>query len=217
MRLDSRSKGKPRLLLDAGIHGDEPGSVSGLAHWLETDAGEWLDRLDVSAFPCVNPYGFENGTRGSRESPDLNREFDQPDAPLTRIIAASVDRERFHLAIDLHEDCDFLEFYMYELRRSPPYLAPEMLSAAANSVGLAHDREVSGRRTDHGLIRLPVDEGIFQARRGWPIAFYLFKRCSGHVITPETPGRQPMSARIDIHRTLLNVACSFLVGRKEAP
>ncbi len=217
MRLNSRRGGKPRLLIDAGIHGDEPGSVLGLAHWLENDAGKWLDRLEFSAFPCINPFGFEKATRGSRESADLNRQFDEPDAPLTRIISASLAQERFNLAMDLHEDCDFLEFYMYELRRSPPYLAPGMLSAAADSVELAHDREVGGRRTDHGLIRLPVDERVFQARRGWPIAFYLFKSCSDHVITPETPGRQPMNARIDIHRALLNVACASLAGRKEIP
>lgn len=215
MLIETPSVKGPRLLIDAGIHGDEPASILGLTDWLQKDAGNWIGRLNISVFPCINPYGFENETRGGRESPDLNRQFDQQDAPLTGILACALAGKRYDLAMDLHEDRDFSEFYMYELRRSPPYLAPQMLSAAAEFAPLAHDREVGTRRTDHGLIRLPTDERTFKARRGWPIAFFLFRRCSYHVITPETPGRQPLNARNDIHRVLLNAACAFLAGRKE--
>ena len=110
----------PKLLIDAGIHGEEPASTLGLVAWLERDASPWMKHMNIPILPCLNPYGFEHGIRGSRDAPDLNRQFDQPLAPLTRLIARALAGERFALVLDLHEDCDFEGFYLSELKSDPP-------------------------------------------------------------------------------------------------
>ncbi len=206
-----------KLLIDAGIHGEEPASTLGLAAWLEHDAAPWMKHLNITILPCLNPHGFEHGTRGSRDTPDLNRQFDQPDAPPTRLVARALAAERFALALDLHEDCDFAGFYLYELKFAPPYLGERVVQAASTLSPLSHHEPVGTFRTEHGLIRPERSRASMRAREGWPIAFHHFEHVTDHVITVETPGRQPLATRTALQRVCLNEACAFLLAPTSGP
>jgi len=199
----------PPILLDAGIHGEEPAGPLGLAAWLDTRAGHWSRRFRFTVLPCLNPWGFEHGTRSSRDTEDLNRHFDEPDAPLTRLVAHALGGARQSLACDLHEDVDFDSCYLYELKAAPPFAGERLLAAAAAFVPVSNGDAVGEFRTAHGLIRPPA--GILRPaeRRGWPIAIYHFATGCAHVVTMEAPGRRPLETRIAIHRAVLDAACGF--------
>jgi len=203
----------PPLLIDAGIHGEEPAASLGLAAWLETDAPRWIRRLRFTALPCLNPWGFERGLRRSRDAEDPNRLFDIAEAPLTRLVAAALQGARFHLAMDLHEDSDFLAAYCYELKAGPPFLGDRILAAFGDrGVPLSHDEAVGPFTTEHGWLRPIHDAATLRSRQGWPIAFAHFTRSTGHVVTVETPGRQPLDVRIALQGDALNEAAAFTAG-----
>ena len=212
LTLEFGSNSGPRVLIDAGIHGEEPAGPLGLAAWLETDAARWSARVGFTVLPCLNPHGFERGTRSSRDTGDLNRHFDEPDAPLTALVIHALAGRRFVLACDLHEDADFDGGYLYELKAVPPFLGERILAAAAAHVPVSDGDAVGEFRTTRGLIRPPAGVLRPAERRGWPIAIFHYAHSSDHVVTMETPGHRPLEDRIAAHRSALNAACAFVAG-----
>lgn len=69
----------PRIILSAGIHGEEPAGVYTLLAFLNRGIANYLKQFSFLILPCLNPYGFTRGVHFSREVSDLNRSFD--DAP----------------------------------------------------------------------------------------------------------------------------------------
>ncbi len=205
--------GRP-LLVTAGIHGEEPASALGFAAWLEHDAAAVLDRIALTALPCLNPVGFERGTRGSRDVPDLNRTFDDPAFPLTRIVTAALGADRFRLVADLHEDSDFLGAYCYELADGPPFLAERALAAAAAHVPISDGEAVGDFTTRAGVIRpdpAARRDAVRQGGRGLPIALWLYGRAAPRIITFESPGARPLPERILATRAALQAVTAFLL------
>jgi len=211
LKLVFGSKSSRQVLVDAGIHGEEPGAPLGLAAWLEADGARWASRLGFTVLPCLNPWGFERGTRNSRDLEDPNRHFDEPDSPLTALVARALEGRRFALACDLHEDVDFLGAYLYELKAAPPFAGERILEAISAHVPLSNGDEVGDFRTVRGLIRPPAAMLRPTERRGWPIAFFHFANAADHLVTPETPGRQPLPARIAAQRSVLDLVCAFVL------
>ena len=66
----------PRFYLSAGIHGDEPAGLLALHDLIRDDA--WPDHLNLGICPCLNPQGFERGTRENASGHDLNRDYRTP-------------------------------------------------------------------------------------------------------------------------------------------
>lgn len=204
--------GRP-LLVTAGIHGEEPASALGLAEWLEHDAAGVLDRLALTAFPCLNPVGFERGTRGSRDCPDLNRTFHDPVFPLTRLVTAALGELRFDLAVDLHEDSDFLGAYCYELSAGRPWLAERVLAAAAAHVPVSDGDAVGEYLTRAGVLRPDPAIRREAVRRvgGMPMGLWLFERRAPQIVTFESPGARALPERVAATRAALRAACTFLL------
>lgn len=204
--------GAPSLLVTAGIHGEEPAAPLGLLDWLEHEAGGVADRLRVTVLPCLNPFGFVRATRGSRRVADLNRTFDDPAGPLTRPVARALGAERFALAMDLHEDCEFDAGYLYELRNDPPFLGERLLARMAEAIPLSDGQVVGPFTTRGGLIRAERPDELIRGRQGWPVALWLKSRSTAHVVTVETPGRRPLAVRAAVHRRLLAEGCAFVLA-----
>ena len=71
MRVVLGSGAPRRVLLSAGIHGDELAGVEALCEWLDTRAyARFLQRWDITMLPCINPWGYEYGTRENGEGHD---------------------------------------------------------------------------------------------------------------------------------------------------
>ena len=94
-----------RLLLTAGVHGNEPlGSQTALdaiASLLQES--RLRDRLDLTVLPTLNPEGLDADTRQTKNGYDANREFDSSsEKPAVRAIQDAIGTQPFDLALDLH-------------------------------------------------------------------------------------------------------------------
>jgi len=211
---------RPRLLIAAGIHGEEPAGVLGLLDWLERRAGAFIEAVDFTVFPCLNPWGFERGIRYDPAGRDLNREFNSPKHPAVAGFCAAVAGLRFDLFMDLHEDCDFYGMYLYEVAAgaqdtgaSEPTLGRRILDACRSLVQLSDGEDTGGIATQDGMIAPPVTRDDLAEWDQWPIALYAYAHHTDHVVTIETPGKQPLELRRILHGKALDLACEHVIGR----
>ncbi len=104
---------RPTVALAAGLHGDEPAGPWALIELVESGA---LDaRFAYRIWPCINPTGYEAGTRANESGIDINRTFGGGGGSLESRAVLDGDRGRtFVLSLDLHENCDASGFYCYE-------------------------------------------------------------------------------------------------------
>lgn len=223
LRLKRRRAGQA-ICLSAGIHGDEPAGVEALLRFLEgcqadPQRAKELSRHSLTIFPCINPSGYERGKRENAEGVDLNRQFDYPDAPTeVRLLRAALERERFDLSLELHEDPDAQGFYLYELGRDG---MPFWGESIVTSVGFRHpiDRRsrIDGRKASAGVIRPDATDHrfdrVWRRRKGWPQAIYQFIRGVPHTITTETPAKAAWEARVAMHLVALDAIFSRLTKK----
>lgn len=200
----------PRILVSAGIHGDEPaGPIAILEHLSQSafaDSFEWV------LFPALNPAGLLRGTRDNASGIDLNRDFLLRRAPETRFFVEQVGRfPGFDLHLSLHEDWEYDKAYLYELNSSGhASIAAELLRVTDQCIGLVDADEIDGHiPTARGFIRhaLEPDEP-----EGWPEAIFLTHKFPLLSYTLETPSRAALSARVHCFRNFLEVACTTRHG-----
>lgn len=99
----------PTALVTGGVHGYETSGVLGALTFLETEAANYADKVNLLVAPCVSPWAYERINRWNYDAIDPNRNFhaDGPARESTALIelVASID-EPFLLHIDLHETTD---------------------------------------------------------------------------------------------------------------
>ena len=98
----------PIVLVTGGVHGYETSGVHGALRFLEHDAGNYRDRVNLLVAPCVSPWAYETIQRWNMHAVDPNRSFGngaaQESAALMQLVAPI--RERVLVHIDLHETTD---------------------------------------------------------------------------------------------------------------
>ncbi len=95
------------VFLSAGIHGNEPAGVYALLEFLEKEADKYLADYNFIALPCLNPSGFEAGTRNNIAGINLNKNFKEPKRSQELVILDDFLKRqstKFFFAMDLHED-----------------------------------------------------------------------------------------------------------------
>ncbi|HUK84101.1 MAG TPA: M14 family metallocarboxypeptidase [Verrucomicrobiae bacterium] len=197
----------PTVLLSGGMHGEEPGGVEGVLRWLE--GGEWARwRVNWLVFPCINPYGWERNQRTNAQRRDVNRQFRaRTDTPESELIKRLVWGRRFGFSMEFHEDVDASGYYLYELRREPPFIGEKILRAVAKVIRINRETVIDGNRaTGRGLIRRDANGNLMRTRRRWPMAFHLYQRCTDHILGSETPVRISLARRAAAHGTALKTA-----------
>ena len=207
------SQRAPNVLVTAGIHGEEPGSVEGALRWLK--GGEWATwRVNWLVLPCINPYGWERNQRRNAQRRDINRQFrDSGDCPEVKLVKRLVAGRRFRFTLDLHEDVDASGYYLYELRREPPFIGEHIVKAVGKVIPINGDKVIDGSRaTGPGLIRREANLDSLRRRRRWPMAYYLFLNCTDHILGSETPVHFPLELRAQAHNVALRTALQTLAG-----
>jgi len=189
-----------RVLLSAGIHGDEPAGVETLCRLLEQKTYlPFLNEWEFHILPCINPTGFQNHTRENFEGIDLNRQFkeSQPGTEV-RYVQHAVDEGPFDLDLELHEDVDTPGYYLYqkELNKPEGPLGRWILDAVEPIMPLNLKPEIEGIAADRGLLaRLSEPEEM----EWWPMALYSIVQQCKRVFTLETSPRFPMETRVNAH------------------
>jgi hypothetical protein len=199
------------ILVTAGIHGEEPGSVEGALRWLES--GEWAKwRVNWFILPCINPYGWERNQRRNAQGRDINRQFRNPAVcPEAQLVKRLVKGHRFVFVLDLHEDVDSPGYYLYELCQEPPFIGERVIAAVGKVIPINRNRVIDGNCvTGPGLIRREANLSRLKQRLRWPMAYHLFLNGCRHILGSETPVHLPLQQRARAHNVALRTALSAL-------
>ena len=236
VRLTTRSAGvgQPTLLVTAGFHGDETAGPMLLTGALPLLLALLADGDDVALdiFPCVNPTGFELGTRynarGERPNNELLRyelpdgtgagELPSPRAPFrrwapcapaaeeTRALLAALEASPPHdAAIDLHQDPSARGpgTYCYHLGpREPLEVAQE---TAARIVPVLRDADVWAGRTDA--------QGFIEAHDG-SVTDYTYRRGARHAVCVETTTDTPLQHSLQVYELWMSTMIALAAGRR---
>ncbi len=192
--------GRPWFYLSAGIHGDEAAATEACLEWV-TSTTFLPDDINIMVFPCLNPWGLVNNRRTDEEGRDLNRTYHNDAVPQTAAHKAALAGRRFDLSVALHEDYDADGVYIYEARGPKPYLAEELLAAAARHLPIDTRRTIEGRSSRAGIVRRTFKPDSMPEH---PEAFVLFFHHTNRTLTIETPSESHIDARVAAHTAMLD-------------
>ncbi len=194
----------PRVLIAAGIHGDEPAGPHAVLALLESFPGKWpeLSGVQIEIVPLINPSGFDLRQRTNVHGVDLNRMFGAAaPPPEIRLLMNDYRRRQIDLFIDLHEDVDTPGFYLYELAPSEESaFGPQIISDLRKAGHPINDSSViEGMPASSGLILRTTRHLPRFFRKGAPQGLYLKKLGARRTLTFETPPRLPLEDRVNMH------------------
>jgi hypothetical protein len=190
------------VLLTGGVHGDEPAGVEAVVRFLEGFAAAYLERFTFHVIPCVNPSGYEAGTRLNGAGQDINRSMSDSDVIESITLRRMLQDRRFDIFFDLHEDYEATGYYMYEAQQQDRLLGAQIVETVKQEVGPID----SDANTDAGL-DTPISEGLFGVNpkwreQGW--SAYGYFKGANHGILPETPSTAwPLDQRVAAHHVAL--------------
>ncbi len=196
-----------KIVLSAGIHGDEPSGVECFLILLET-CPPWLKIFDLTLFPCLNPWGYERNVRTNEQGQDLNRLWKNTRSKEISHVRRILGHQCFDLTICLHEDYDAVGFYIYELTRHQTPCAPIVVKAVSRILSIDPREWIEKRRAHHGVI-IRFMKSV-PRRKYWPEAFCHFKYYTNHTLTSETPTHSPIEKRVRAHMETIRVALRWL-------
>jgi protein MpaA len=188
-----------RVLISAGMHGDEPAGVETIYYFLKKKGYQkYSKEWEITLVPCINPFGYEANTRTNHEGVDLNRKFKSSDPPQEVILAQKLFDSRFDLTIELHEDVDSPGYYLFysSALGSSPLSVHKILKNVQSIMPVNLDEEIDGIPASGGVIeRVGVDEEM----EWWPMAFYSMSKGTQASLTLETGTQFPMQTRVEAH------------------
>ncbi len=218
---------KPRVAILAGFHRHEPAGVNGVLDLLEHDASTFIKHLTLEVYPCVNPSGYEGGTRMTMAGVDLNRQFGpRSDVPEVVALLRSLASypKRYLAVLDNHQDVEEADwkypgptpdcFYLYA--SAPPgdhFAADIVASLPAESVFRGDN--VYGDRCINGVIDSTANLASSPYAQSCDLEQHMFRedraiRC----LAFETPGSWPLDKAASLHRTAITSALRLLVTTK---
>ncbi len=208
-------KGNPRrILISGGIHGDEPAGVETICVFLENQLyknflGDW----EFTLLPCINPSGFEAGTRNNKDDIDLNRMFKEATTPQEVDFVKIVLDQPYDLDLELHEDVDSPGYYLYQKDQSAELssLGRAILDRVESIHPLNLAEEIEEVPAERGLLsRLSEPDEM----EWWPMALYAHTRGCSHVCTLETSPALPMDVRVQAHLLAIQTALEQTEGKE---
>jgi len=200
-------------LISAGIHGDEPAGVETLCAFIENNKFEkFADEWELTFLPCLNPYGYEYGSRENYEGKDLNRLFKENPPPAEVAFAKSVLETPYELTIELHEDFMSPGYYLYQKGCQPEDddLGGKIIRAVENIMPINLNSVIDGNPAQGGIM---IPENDFNSMDWWPMALYSFSKGSKMCLTLETATRFSMDVRVEAHLAAIDTALNCFSGK----
>ena len=209
VRIPSAGAASRRLFLAAGVHGDEPAAVTAVLQFLEERRREQYPGIDFTIYPCVNPDGFDAGTRENATGDDINRSFHGEGTPESRALRRSLEGNRFDYWIDAHEDYAEDGYYMFAPTDSE--WAADVVAAVGKVGPVTAKPEIDEMKIVAGIVDHEKDvPDMMEERQDWPLAFYMIKNFSKRGFTPETPGLLDLDLRVRMQLAAYDAALSML-------
>ena len=195
-----------RALISAGIHGDEPGGIESIINFLKnSNYLDYIKEWEITLIPCINPYGYEFGTRTNHQGKDLNRLFKLKNPPEEVVFAQSILETDFKLIIDLHEDNESHGYYLYQTGLSKTYekIGLEILNSLEGIMPINLETEIAGSQADQGIIGKELE---ILSMDWWPMALYGLSKGTQMCLTLETSSLFDMETRVHAHLTAIKTA-----------
>ena len=207
-------KGNPRrVLISAGIHGDEPGGIESLLSFLNNNHySPYIDLWEFTFLPCINPHGYEFGTRENHEGKDLNRFFKEDEPPVEVSFVQSILNTPFDLTIELHEDYESAGYYLYQkgVDAKDDALGFEILDAIKHIMPINLNDEIDGSSAVQGVIGKGIDISTMD---WWPMALYGLLKGVSRCLTLETASHFDMATRANAHLTAIKTALNYFSNK----
>jgi murein peptide amidase A len=197
-----------KALISAGIHGDEPGGVETICGFLENNRFEnFSNEWELTFLPCINPYGYEYGSRENQDGKDLNRLFKHMDPPLEVVFVKDILEKSYEFTIELHEDFMSSGYYLYQTGTHPEddQLGQEILQQVKDIMPINLNDEIDGRSAKAGIM---IQED-FSTMDWWPMALYALSKRTRRCLTLETATKFSMDMRVEAHLKAIDTALNY--------
>ena len=195
-----------RILISAGIHGDEPAGVETICSFLEKkEYLGFINNWEITLVPCINPFGYERGTRNNHEDQDLNRKFKSPSPPKEVAMVQSVFECPFDLTMELHEDEDSSGYYLFYSHSANfrTNLAQQILNEVQHIMPVNKDVDIDGFPAQGGVIERISEH---ETMEWWPMALYSLAKGTRVCLTLETTPQFSMKNRVNAHLQAIRTA-----------
>ena len=207
---------RPRLLITAGIHGDEPSGTFALATMLrDPKKSKIFMNKPLDILPLLNPQGFARNTRENLEDQDLNRYFgdhEQIDEPEESVLLKSYfSRKKYHynLFLSLHEDTERKKIYLYDTNNGEKSPLVRKLFGIARNMNIVRysglDDPELGNIARNGYINIKPKDASPSFEE------YVSRHSiARRVLTLEIPGKISLESKIKfVNDTIKNVCQNF--------
>jgi murein peptide amidase A len=221
----NRKKEVKTVFLSAGIHGDEVAGVYAVLDFLENDIKNYLDSYSFTCLPCINPSGFEIGTRCNYQGLDLNRDFNRRcHSQEARLVKRFLHKKgtRYLFCLNAHEDptdtpvedCTLddnpREFYLYLVSPDKRLGRSIIRKVEDSGVQVCKWKKIYGEKAHKGMVwwygaghYLYSDVNTLE---------HHFLNYSENSIAPETPTCWPLEQRITAHKVMINSTLESMMG-----
>jgi len=196
---------KARVLIGAGLHGDEASGPWSILNFLENYP--YPTSVNVSFLPLINPTGFNLSRRADFWGEYPNRGFskgDKSELPTHEddILEKNITiLSRFgkDCSLTLHEDDDE-HFYIFTYGETDP-LDKKILEMGKEKFGLVASKRLrlGGFKSKEDGIRYNDKDGSFEHG--------MFLKKVKKSITTENPGRRPFKERVEFYIEVIKEAC----------
>ncbi len=202
-----------RLLIVAGMHGEEIAGPLGLLKWLEGFDPQLFRNVNLSFIPIINPVAYNLGKRYNHKNEksncgfyDSHRSGDIPSEEgivllknLSLLKACSQDG-----FLSLHEDIGSSKFYLYTFERTdkPGRFTHAMRDKLAEFFPDSLDNELVtvDAMSNEGVM---VRDGIVYRLEDGSLEHWLFTEGTNRSVTTETPGGFKLETRIEANVALI--------------
>ena len=180
------------ILITAGCHGNEPAPIYATKEFLENKYFPKNKRIVL--VPYVNPTGFILNSENTREGININRDFKETSiSKETNVLKEIVRKYKPEFAINLHEDPDETDFYIWVEGKTYEIKAKELIS----KLGISYfkNKDIHGYKVEEGIILDAKGHASFED--------YLIRKNIPNFCT-ETPGEWTLEKRIKVNLDILN-------------
>lgn len=181
-------------------------------------------RFGYDIWCCINPSGYEVGTRQNPHGIDINRSFGKHSSAEAEIIASTIDASSYELVLDLHEDFEAEGFYLYEhASGKSASLGSGVVAAVGEAgyplqalddtfdLGYSNGNVRSLCRLEQGRVTPNVQFDLEYFQEAMPLGVFMMgsgktPRC----LTFESPRSAPLPARLGMHQVAVSHALKEL-------
>ena len=214
--------GKPNLLIAGGFHGEEIAGPWAILKWLETAPDSYFEKANLSFLPCVNPVGFNRGTRYARVGEKTNCGFCRPEIKDRLSVEGRILMENLELLavsakdgfMSLHEDDTAHEFYIYSYNNfnGGKYFAKEMRDEEATYFERMKNGTPVNENHDPMAV---VEDGIIYNHHDGSFEDMLVRRnIAVRAIVTETPAQGiALDKRVEAGAALISKFINLSVGK----